>query len=238
MGCSPRNLGGAVRPWRSRGRRCSPGGQGSLQAPGCSGLWVVGVESPPCLRLRLPGEGSPSHRDEKTVNQKTLERPQRSTQYPQGCRWELATREDCLRRKSHLPSCLRPTKRASSYLRPPAPAVPCQQGPKGTHKFFGLLHTHFPTLAQPSAPSRATQWGPRSLHATQVSKPGPEITGKKGFRLGVWLSPQPVCAPSPPTPCQRHVAIIPPPWAGTASGPACLLGPWRVTGLASTGYRG
>lgn len=178
MGCSPRNLGGAVPPWRSRGRQCSPGGggQGSPQAPGCSGLWVVGVESPPYLHLRQPGEGSPSPRGEKTVNQKTLERPQRSTQYPQGCRWELAAREDCLRRKSHLPSCLRPTKGASSYLRPPAPAVPCQQGPKGTHKFLGLLHTHLPTLAQPSAPSRATQWGPRSLHATQVSKPGPEIT--------------------------------------------------------------
>jgi len=67
------------------------------------------------------------------------------------------------------------TKGASSSLRPQAPAVPCQQGPKGTPKFFGQLHTPLPTLAQPSAPSRATQWGPRSLHTTQVSKPGPEI---------------------------------------------------------------
>lgn len=51
-----------------------------------------------------PGEGLSSLRGEKTLNQKVLESPQKSTQFCQGFRWKPVMEKDCLRQKSHLPS--------------------------------------------------------------------------------------------------------------------------------------
>lgn len=87
-------------PYGEAGRRSVP----HPPCTRCSGLWVEGVESLSHLHLVQAGEGSASRRGEKTVNQKTLERPQRSTQIPQGCRWKFATKKDYLRWTSYMPS--------------------------------------------------------------------------------------------------------------------------------------
>lgn len=165
------------------------------------------MESPPRLHLVRPGEGSPSRSGEK----KTLERPQRSAQFPQGHRWELATKKDCLRGKSHLPSCLRPPTEphpASGHGPQLYPVSRVQKEPQSSLVSF--------TPPSPASPNHQLQAGPPSgVHGHSIQPRSPNqgqrsLSGKKGFCFGVWLSPRPLRAPSSPAPCRQPIPIIPP----------------------------
>lgn len=94
-------LSGAVLSWRDRSCWCLAARQGlPLQtlAPESSGMWVEEAERGLLVWCGL-------ERGKKTVNQKSLESPQRSTQFLQSFRWKPVTEMDCLRRRSCLPSC-------------------------------------------------------------------------------------------------------------------------------------